>query len=298
MKIFHSLEEYKDQEAGAAVTLGKFDGVHIGHRKLIRDVTAQAKANGLAGVVFAIDMSDSPVLSHEERAQYLASLGVDVLVECPFTKQFMSMLPEVFIRKVLMDTLHARIVSVGPDFAFGRDRGGDVSVLKQAGDVLGYQTRVLEKEKLYGADVSSTRVRRALQDGDMELAGALLGRAYPVTGIVSHGRRIGTGLGFPTVNVLPAAGKLLPPDGVYASVTTLSDGTKRRGLTNLGVRPTVGGTTRRAETTLFDFHGDVYDERITTGLIHLIRPERRFDSLEELKAQIEKDRKTAMAYFS
>lgn len=292
---YHSLEEYIDQETKTAVTLGKFDGVHIGHRKLIRDVTDRAQANGLAGVVFAIDMMDGSILSHEERADYLESLGVNILVECPFTKQFMNMLPEEFVRKVLIDTFHARAVSVGTDFAFGRGRAGDASLLEQLGKAYGFQTNILRKEQLDGEDVSSTRVRHALEKGDMERIKALLGRPYPITGTVAHGRHLGTGIGFPTVNVMPAKGKLLPPDGVYASVTMLSDKSERFGLTNLGMRPTVGGKTRRAETTLFGFDGDIYGERITTWLLHFIRPERKFGNLEELKAQIAADEQTARA---
>ena len=298
MKVFHSLEEYTESgvccdEKMRAVTLGKFDGIHIGHTKLIRNITQYSGENGLLSVVFAIEMADGSVLSHDERAVFLDSLGVDLLIECPFSRQFMMLSPEDFVRNVLAKTLHAGYVCVGPDFVFGHHREGTTASLQEFGKSYGFQTIILQKERLRGEDVSSTRVRSALFRGDMEFVSKLLGRPYPVMGEVAHGRHIGTGIGIPTVNVIPEKGKILPPDGVYASVTYLPDGTKKKGLTNIGVRPTVGGTTRRAETSLLEFHSDLYGETVTTELLRFIRPEQKFSGLDALKEQIRRDVETA-----
>ena len=298
MKIFHNIEEYRksDYYNGAAksvVTLGKFDGVHIGHQKLIREITSKADKHGMISVVFAIEINDGFLLTHEERAAYLESLGVEVLLECPFSREFMSMLPEEFIRSVLSDTLHARYAAVGTDFLFGHNRMGDATTLRLLGESYGFRTLILEKECYAQEEVSSTRVRSAVRNGDMELTSALLGRPYPVMGKVRHGRHIGATIGYPTVNQALEEGKVLPPDGVYASVTTLPDFTTRKGLTNIGIRPTVGGTTRRAETTLLDFHSDLYGATICLDLLRFIRPETKFSSLEELEEQISRDQKAA-----
>lgn len=302
MKIFHSIEEYSAFEAKAgmvpaAAALGKFDGVHIGHTKLIRLMTDHSRDHELASLVFAIEMNGKSILSHEERAEYLQSLGVDLLVECPFTEQFMRMGAEDFIRNILVKTLHASCVFVGNDFAFGHGREGTVSLLQQMEEKYAYQAVIVKKAQLYGKDVSSTRVRHALDKGDMELVADLLGRPYPVTGKVMHGHHVGTGIGIPTINVHPSEKKLLPPDGVYASVTHLPDRSRRLGITNVGIRPTVGGKTRKAETTMFDYHSDLYGETVTNDLLRFLRPEQRFSSLDELKEQIGKDREHALHVF-
>ncbi len=298
MKVFHSLEEYRrfDKKAPfrrTAVTIGKFDGVHIGHRKLIRKITDEASTNGLDSVVLTIETKGESILSHEERSGYLESLGVDILLECPFTKQFMSMGAEEFVRSVLSETLHTCFVSVGTDFSFGYQRSAGASDLKELGMRYGFETQILEKETYCGKDVSSTRVRAALAEGDMELVTKLLGRPYPIAGIVKHGQHLGTTIGFPTVNVIPDKSKLLPPDGVYASFTTTSDGCVHMGITNVGMRPTVEGSFRNSETNLFSFDRDIYGEMIRNDLILYVRPERRFPGLEDLKAQIGEDRERA-----
>ncbi len=294
MKTFHSIEEYRqsgdpDSVQRTAVTLGKFDGIHIGHRKLIGSIISKAKSDRLQSVVFAIESRDGGILSHDERSGYLESLGVDVLIECPFSKEFMSLGAKEFVRWILTDTLHASYVAVGCDFAFGHNREGNVQTLKDLGSICGFETRILDKEKLLGEDVSSTRVRDAVTEGNMALAAMLLGRPYPIAGEVSHGRHLGSTIDMPTANVVPEPSKILPPDGVYASFTRLADGRVLSGVTNVGVRPTVGGTIRRSETTLLDFNEDLYGTVITTSLIAFLRSERKFSGLEELRDQVAKD---------
>ena len=294
MRRFQNLEEYRQSKlftasTGSAVTLGKFDGIHTGHVRLIREITEYANTQGLFSIVFTIEMNDGFLLTHEERASFLSYLGVDVLLECPFSKKLKNLLPEEFAKEVLSNTLHARYTAVGTDFSFGKNRVGDAGTLQSLGESFGFRTRILEKEQYAGEDVSSTRIRDAVADGNMELACALLGRPYPVMGIVRHGRHIGTSLGYPTVNLALEEGKILPPDGVYASLVSLPDGSEKKGLTNIGIRPTVGGRIRRAETTLLDFHSDLYGEQIRLELLKFIRPETKFAGLDELKAQISRD---------
>jgi riboflavin kinase/FMN adenylyltransferase len=304
MKIYHTLNEYEEAAGrgelpfrSSAVTLGKFDGVHLGHQALLRRVK-EASGKGLSAVVFAIDVRQEGILSHRERACFLEQAGMDVLTECPFSREFMNLTPVEFIERILVGILHAEYIAVGTDFRFGHRRMGDAQLLCALAGQYGYRTEIVPKERYAGLEISSTRVRDALQKGDMELAKHLLGRSYPVAGRVMHGNHIGTGLGMPTINLLPEENKLLPPLGVYASHTVLEDGRMIAGVTNLGYKPTVGSSAVSAETNLFDFHEDLYGSMVRTGFEYFIRPERKFDSLQDLAAQVEKDIRTAEAYFS
>lgn len=301
MRICHSLEEYCQQEwrrQKSCVTLGKFDGLHRGHLKLIRHILEESKKRSLLSVVFAIELSESGILTHEERAELLEEMGVDVLIECPFSPAFMQMSPEVFVRDILCGTLHAEHVAAGTDCRFGHRRAGDADLLKALGAKYSYTARIVEKEVCRGEEISSSRVRDALAKGDMELAGELLGREYSICGSVEHGKHLGSSYGVPTLNLLPPADKILPADGVYASRSLLPDGSCRNGMTNIGYRPTVGGTFRNIETSLFDYADDLYGERVRVFPLHYIRGEKRFDSLESLKTQIEQDRMQADLFFA
>ena len=294
MKIYHSLEEYRADapaasRSGCAVTLGKFDGLHLGHRKLVEHVKRTARERGLLSAVFVIDISGCGILTKEERAAVLEDMGIDVLIECRFSRQFMQMTPQEFIRDILAQCLHAVYVAVGTDYRFGHERAGDVLLLEESGPLYGFETDIVEKARYLGEEISSTRVRDAICAGDMELVTHLLGRSYSISGEVRHGRHLGTGIGMPTVNLAPPEGKILPPDGVYAGRTLLEDGTVADGVTNIGFRPTVNGTHRTVETTLLDFDRDLYGQKIEVTLIRRLRGETRFDSLQSLRAQVDRD---------
>jgi riboflavin kinase/FMN adenylyltransferase len=254
--------------------------------------------SGLSAVVFAIDVRQEGILSHRERAAFLKQAGMDVLTECPFSKEFMNLTPLEFIERILIGILHAEYIAVGTDFRFGHKRMGDAQLLASLAGKYGYRTEIVPKERYAGLEISSTRVREALLKGDMELAEQLLGRSYPVAGRVMHGNHIGTGLGMPTINLIPEENKLLPPRGVYASRTVLEDGRVIAGVTNLGYKPTVGSSMISAETNLFDFHEDLYGSMVRTGFEHFIRPETKFASLQDLAEQVEKDIRTAKEYLS
>lgn len=283
----------------SAVVVGKFDGLHRGHKLLLEQIL-NAKKDGLCAVVFTFDpppaalFSKKPVkglTTREEKRRYFRQLDVDVLVEFPMNERTAATPPEAFITEILCKRLRAALVVAGTDLSFG-DRGrGDCALLKQYAALCGYEVRILDKLYDGAEEISSTRVRAAVEAGRMEEAQRLLGAPYAVMGPVVHGRRIGRTLGFPTVNQLPPADKLLPPNGVYLSEVECCHGVFG-GLTNVGTKPTVEKGENPplvVETYLYDFDEDIYDTFITVRLLHFCRPEQKFESLEALKKQLEYD---------
>ena len=281
----------------SAVSLGKFDGLHLGHRRLVQYVLEQKK-KGLSAVIFTFEKNPTRILSglsaqniitNQERKALLETEGIDCLLECPFVPEIAHMEPEVFVKEILVNQLHAKFVAVGKDFRFGYQRRGDHVLLKKMGKELGFRVTVIQKEQSHGRDISSTYVREALHEGNIPLANELLGYRYFVSGEVLHGRKIGRTLGLPTTNLLPASDKLLPPNGVYLTRTFVGEDTYY-GITNIGYKPTVGGETRKGvETYLFDFNGDLYGRHLKVEFLEFERPEQKFQSLEELKQRILSD---------
>lgn len=279
-----------------AVTLGKFDGLHRGHRKLIGKV-AGLKAEGLSSVVFTLAPEErSYLLSPEEKREMIEQYNIDCMIRCPFVPEILGMEPETFVFEVLKNKLHARYVVVGTDWRFGHGRSGDVALLQQLQEKYDFQAVVVQKECLGDREISSTYVKEALADGEMELVESLLGYYYPVKGIVQHGQRLGRRLGMPTVNLIPEPGKLLPPCGVYFS-DVYSGGMQYQGVTNIGYKPTVDGSFLGVETYLYDFHQDIYGREAEVRLRHFCRPEQKFDSIEALKTQMQKDIRFGKEYF-
>lgn len=288
----------------SVVTLGKFDGLHRGHQKLIRRM--QETAEGRNTVIFTFDVSPVSVvrhcavggiLSNEERQDTLERWGLDYLVECPFTPEVMRMSPEYFAELVLVKHIHAERIIVGEDFRFGFQRMGTPKLLETLGKKYGFFVEILDKELEAGREISSTWVRQELEAGNMELAGKLLGYPYYVSGCVVHGRGLGRTIGVPTINQIPPTGKLLPPKGVYASVTEI-DGQTYQGISNVGIKPTVGGETMGVETYLFDCSMNLYGKDATVQLLHYQRAEQKFASLEKLKEQLVKDEAVGRGFFT
>lgn len=296
MKIIKGTTEFQIQEE-TAISLGKFDGFHQGHQLLV-DRVLQKKREGLKSLIFMFDFGDRPVLLlPEERRRMLGKRGVDYLLECPFVESISHMEAEKFVREILVRRLHVRYLAVGTDFRFGYQRRGDYRLLERLSAECGYQVEVVEKACYQGEEISSSRIRRELEQGHMELVNQLLGYAYSVTGEVLHGRRIGRTLGMPTTNLLPSERKLLPPNGVYATRTVIA-GELFEGITNIGYKPTVGGETRKGvETYLFDLDRDLYGEILTVRFYGYERAERKFASLDELKKRIEQDVFWGRTYF-
>lgn len=295
MKIINDTLDFQLSQA-SAVTLGKFDGIHKGHQKLMRKVLAQ-KENGLAPVVFTfakmpgtdIYGKGRTILTRKEREQHLEQMGIEILIECPFIPELSSMEPERFVKEVLVEKLHAKYIAVGSDFRFGHQRKGDCMLLKALAERYDYEVEVIEKEVFGEKVISSTYIRQLLDCGEMEMAGKFLGYPYYVSGAVVHGQALGRTIGIPTTNILPDEEKLLPPNGVYLTKTVIGD-QKIWGITNIGVKPTVSGEkVKGIETHLLDFCEDLYGRELVVAFHAFERPERKFDSLELLKEQLTKD---------
>ncbi|SES93659.1 bifunctional riboflavin kinase/FAD synthetase [[Clostridium] polysaccharolyticum] len=288
-----------------AVSLGKFDGFHIGHCLLIHYVT-QLKEKGLQAVTFSFYQHPGNVVSNQanrliyteaEKVKKVEQLGSDYFISYPFNEEVMHTEPEEFVRTVLAEKLGARAVVVGKDYHFGKNRAGNVEMLKELGKKYGFEVNAFEKVVLDEAEVSSTRIRQELQAGNLEKANQLLGMPYSITGKVVYGNQIGRTLGMPTANVIPSKEKLVPPNGVYAT-RILLDGKIFYGITNIGYKPTVGDRNEKGvETFIFDFQESIYDKEITIEFFAYERGERKFGSLEELKHQMERDCQFSREYF-
>ena len=287
-------------EGPCAVTLGKFDGLHMGHQKLMRQIL---KTMPDRSVVFAFNArKDSLLLTGQEQYDLLDGMGMYALIDCPFVPEISGMDPATFIDRILVGRLHAEYIAVGTDFRFGHNRAGDAKFLQTYGQTRGIRVDIIKKECWQGREISSTYVREALGNGQMELAEHLLGRPYSVSGTIVHGRHIGTGMGMPTANIIPDPSKMLPPDGVYYSVSVLDPETDRSpqylaGVSNIGFKPTIGERFRGIETYLFEENEELYGRKIVTQLRHYARGEIRFDGLDALKKQISRDISLGREYF-
>ena len=303
MKYFKNTTEFQVTEP-TVISLGKFDGIHRGH-ELLMEQLAQKKKDGLKTAIFTIDIPPKKNVEHveakvlttnEEKMHIFEELGIDYLVECPFTKEIMCMEPEDFIR-MLVEKLSVKCIVAGEDFHFGHNRRGDYEMLRKYAGEYGYEAIILKKMKEDARDISSTFVREEIAAGNIEKANHLLGYHYFVKGVVKHGNRIGRTIGIPTVNLLPPEEKLLPPFGVYVT-EVLIDGKRYRGVTNVGCKPTIEGKNPvGVETHLLEFREDVYDQVVTVEFIHRLREERKFENIEALKEQMQKDIAFAGSYF-
>lgn len=280
----------------SAVAIGKFDGIHLGHQALIHKITEQKK-NGFLATVFTFDTSASAFFGGEarelttrtEKRQIFEAMGVDVLIEFPLNPVTAATMPEVFVHRFLAEQMQAAYICAGPDLSFGKNGAGDYELLARLAGEHGYQVELIDKVMVDGEVVSSTRVREAVRQGEMEAAARMLGEPYSVSGRVEHGQRLGRRIGMPTANLLPEGDKLLPPNGVYYSRVRMEK-KLYRGITNVGCKPTVSEERRMgAETYLYDFTGDIYGRDIRVELLAFRRPEMKFDSVEMLKAQMMRD---------
>jgi len=278
--------------SGTIVTPGNHDGVHLGHRALLaaaRELGSHVTAltfDPHPAVVLAPSKAPPLLTTPTRRAQLLRELGADAVEVLAFDEALAAMSPEAFVREVLVDRLGAAGVVLGPDFRFGKGRSGDVDTLRALGATHGFEVRTVPPVQREGGVVSSTRIRRLVQAGEVDAARRLLGRVHDAGGRVVRGDQRGRTIGFPTAN-LDCESVLLPADGVYAVVMRV-DGDLHRGVANLGVRPTFAAG-RSVEAHLFDFDGDLYDRDARVGFVKRIRGERKFDGIEALKAQIATD---------
>ncbi len=288
-------------EGKSAVAIGKFDGIHLGHKKLLARILDQ-KQDGLKSIVFTFDPSPEEfftgravrqLFTRDEKRRAFEKMGIDVLIELPLNDVTAATDPEDFVRRILVGQLGADYIAAGTDVTFGDKGRGDQYLLKNLSKEIGYELELIEKVWLDGAEISSTRVRNEVADGNMPMAERLLGEYYSVSGVVEHGRHIGHTIGVPTVNILPPDNKLLPPYGVYRSLVVIG-GEEFKGMTNIGRKPTISEKEKvGAETYIYDFDRDVYGDLIEVKLLEFMRPEMKFDSLEALKKQVESDLESA-----
>lgn len=286
------------------VAIGVFDGVHIGHQQIVRSVSTRARERNGRSVILTFDphpqkvIGNSPPLLQtlEQRIEVLEVLGIDVLVICPFTRRLSLLTPEDFVGEVLL-TLGAREVHVGTNFRFGHRRSGDFHELERLGARHGFGVFATEAVAFRGERVSSTRVRNAVVEGRVELVSRLLGRPYQIRGTVVRGSGNGLEFGYPTAN-LQVENELIPGKGVYVSRVRVN-GEGFVGATNIGLRPTVERhlpTRPIVETHLLDFEGDLYGKQMSLDLCFRVRDEKKFDSVEQLKARIASDVRKAREY--
>lgn len=306
MRIVTNLEEYTP-EGECAAAIGKFDGVHLGHRRLLSEILRE-KAAGRKALVFTFDPSPEVFFGHgpekelstrEEKHRLFEQLGIDVVVEFPFTQETAKMPPEAFVRDILCRRLHAALVAAGTDLSFGESGRGDFALLKSLSSRYHYTARQIEKVQYRGVPISSTLIRGLVAQGRMEEVEACLGAPYTVLGTVQHGNEIGRTIDIPTINQLPEEAKLLPPFGVYYSAVRV-DGRLYAGMTNIGIKPTIREKAKRVtvETHLYDFAGNLYGKLLGVSLLTYRRPERKFSGIDELKKAMESDLAAGREYFA
>ncbi|MBQ6788487.1 MAG: bifunctional riboflavin kinase/FAD synthetase [Lachnospiraceae bacterium] len=305
MKIIKNMTEFHIDEP-TAVAIGKFDGFHCGHQKLLRKMQEQ-KEKGLATVVFTFVPSPAAFFSKEplkdlttieEKRSIFEKAGIDYLIEYPFYQETADMEPETYIKKVLVERIHAKCIVAGEDVSFGKRGAGNYQLLAEKSKDYDYDVIIIEKVQYDGREVSSTFVREEVAKGNMELVHQLLGIPYHVGGEIVHGRKLGRTLGMPTINQIPRGEKLLPPRGVYYSYVMYGD-RKLPSITNIGVKPTVTDTViMGVETYIYDFDEDVYGEELEVYLLYFKRPEMRFDSVDALMKQMSEDIEEGRKYHS
>lgn len=305
MEYVRMKKDFQIQEP-TVVTIGKFDGRHRGHQKLLGEMVDIKKETGWKIAVFTFSETPGAVVTggkqtviytNEERSHILEQAGVDYLIEYPFTDQVAHMQPEDFVKNILTGQMNAKAIVVGTDCGFGYKRAGNAKLLEKLAPELGFSLKVIEKEQEDHRDISSTYIREMLDQGCIEKANELLGRPYSIHGRVVRGNHIGSSiLGFPTANLLPSGEKHLPKLGVYVS-TVKMEGKIYGGITNVGKKPTVKGEYPiGVETFMFGVGQELYGKLIEVRLHHFLRPEIKFQNLDELKAQIIKDKEAGLNF--
>jgi riboflavin kinase/FMN adenylyltransferase len=301
MRIIRGLPSAPPDRRPSAVALGVFDGVHLGHRAILGAAVAHARASGAPAIACTFDphplevlqpgRAPLPITTLDERLALIAQCGIDGAVVLSFTAELAAVEPEAFVKDVVVGRLAASQVVVGFNHRFGRGARGDAALLRELGGRLGFRVDVVEPLTVDGVEVSSTAIRAALGRGDLDGAARMLGRPYTLPGKVVPGAGRGRTLGFPTANVAPDRPVLLAT-GVYAAVAEVG-AERRRAVVNIGVRPTFGEDTLAVEAYLLDFSGDLYGQPIRLTFVSRVREERRFPSVDALRAQIEADVATA-----
>ncbi len=308
METIQAISEFKGIAHQTVITIGTFDGVHLGHRKILERLTNDAKKSGLRSTVLTFFPHPRMVLQKdadiqllntlEEKKQILDGMGLDYLVIHPFTKEFSRLSATEFVRDILVNSLKAKKIIIGYDHRFGRNRNANIQDLVAFGNTLDFEVEEIPAQEIDEVSVSSTKIRKALLEGDIPTSNSYLSYPYMLTGTIAKGKGLGKQFGFPTANLhIAEEYKLIPKNGVYV-VKGEINGQTYHGMMNIGYNPTVSGTHKSIEINFFDFDGNLYNQKVQVGILHRIRDEHKFDTIEELQKQLVRDRDHSLELIS
>ncbi len=306
MKVYHDIAEFKPIKP-SVVTTGTFDGVHLGHQRILKLLKESANTINGESVIFTFfphprlvlfPNSEQLLLStQDEKIRLLSEAGIDHLVIHPFTREFSMLTSQEFIESILVQGLQTKKLVIGYDHHFGKDREGSFQNLKSNGPRFGFEVQEIPAWETDKIKVSSTRIRHALAEGKVDVANNLLGYRYMLKGTVVKGQQLGRKLGFPTANIISTEpNKLIPGNGVYA-VSVIQNDREYHGMMNIGIRPTINGSNLTVEVNIFNFDSDIYGETIEVRFVKWVRGEQKFSGLEELKVQLANDKNSVLSIF-
>lgn len=307
MKIFNSIQAFHSKKKNI-VTIGTFDGVHVGHKKILERITHSALMMDCESLVLTFFPHPRTVLQEnsemkqlntlDEKSLLFANAGIDNLIIHPFDKEFSRLTAEEFVKNVLVETFHIQKIIIGHDHRFGKNRTANINDLMAFGKIYGFEVEQISAQEINDVSISSTKIRNALLEGNITLANEFLGYNYSLSGTVVKGKQLGRSIGYPTANIHIAEDyKLIPENGVYIVQSTM-DGKLVFGMMNIGFNPTVKGTVQTIEINFFDFDKDIYSQKITVEILQRIRAEQKFESLDALKNQLALDKKTSLAFIA
>ncbi|RYE52612.1 MAG: bifunctional riboflavin kinase/FAD synthetase [Sphingobacteriales bacterium] len=322
MKIYHNISDF-DKQQHAVVTIGTFDGIHYGHQKIINRLREIAHQQNGTTVLLSFFPHPRMIIDPEnqnlkmintidEKADLLAKMGIDNLIITPFTRDFSNLSPDEYIKTILVDQIGTKHLIIGYDHRFGKDRSGDLTHLKNAGKKYGFTVEEIPEQDINDVAVSSTKIRKALLDGDVKLASDYLGYNFSISGRVIKGDKIGRTIGFPTANIfVEETYKLIPGDGIYAVTVEMDEQLipdselqnpnsfpmTYYGMAYIGQRPTINGMTRNIEVNIFDFNREIYGQNIKMNFHQFLRGDVKFSGLEALTVQLKQDKEDTLAYF-
>ena len=305
MNIINSIKSFIATKS-TIITIGTFDGVHLGHKKILEQIISSANELKCESLVLTFFPHPRTVLQAgtemkqintlAEKTTLFEDLGIDNLVIHPFDAAFSRLTAEEFVKQVLVDTFKIKKIIIGYDHRFGRNRTANIDDLIEFGNKFGFEVEQISAKEINEVAISSTKIRNALTEGNIELANSYLGYSYSLTGIVSKGKQLGRTIGYPTANIkIDEDYKLIPQNGVYIVQSNI-DGITYYGMMNIGNRPTVDGTTQTIEIHFFNFNKDIYNKKITVSLLKRMRSEQKFESVDALKKQLDNDKKAALAF--
>lgn len=305
MKLFHSINDFQSTKK-TILTLGTFDGVHIGHKKILKRITENTENGKYESLVLTFFPHPRMVLQEKseirllntigEKIKLLEATGIENLIVHPFNESFSRLTAEEFVRTILVEKFQIQKIIIGHDHRFGRNRTANIDDLIAFGIEYGFEVEQISAEEIQDVSVSSTKIRNALNEGNMALANEYLGYNYFLNGTIVKGKQLGRTIGFPTANInIEEDYKLIPKIGVYVVKATINEETLF-GMMNIGFNPTVNGEKQTIEVHLFNFDKDIYDQNIEVSLLHYIRDEQKFSSVDALKAQLHQDKMDSLAF--